>query len=315
VTLIATLFLIRVAYEAKGIRNSKDWLLAFMLLIPEVLLYDVMTGRESLMSALIVFSIISAGRYLTKISQVSLISTLFIVFVCFLAILVVRTSMSLPVFISIGLIAFIFRHKSYRGSFGKLILICIIFVLLTIGSEVQETVGGSAFDYLRIFSDLQSGKGAAVELSEGWSENSIGLLLVPSNTFTAVAFTFPRMLLYLCSPLPNIAVNNFIDLSMLLTSIINIIVFPYVLAAFPPAWKNRSPTLIFHFSFWIIFITVAGGNHIIHERYRLMMTLLMFTCGWLGYVNCSRSQVFLYSKIWYGLLLFCTLLAIIYKVL
>jgi hypothetical protein len=313
VTLVATLFLIRVAYEAKGVRSSKDWLLAFLLLIPEILLYDLMTGRESLMSVLIVVTTISAGRYLTKISQVSLFSTLFIVCVCFLAILVVRTSMSLPVLIIIGLIGYIFWRKSSSNSLGKLILLGIIVGLLALGSEVQETVGGSTFDYFKILIDLQSGKGTSVELSEGWSENSIGLLLVPSNAFTSVVFTFPRMLLYLCAPLPNIAVNNFIDFSMMLTAILNIIVFPYVLAAFPTAWKNRSATLIFHFSFWITFIAVAGGNHIIHERYRLMSTLLLFTCGWLGYVTCSKSRVYFYSKIWYGLLLFISLLAVIYK--
>ncbi|MBC8555411.1 MAG: hypothetical protein H8D23_37835 [Candidatus Brocadiales bacterium] len=45
VTLIATLYLIKVGYEIRSRRSSRDWTLAFALLLPEMLWYDVMTSR------------------------------------------------------------------------------------------------------------------------------------------------------------------------------------------------------------------------------------------------------------------------------
>ena len=55
-------------------------------------------------------------------------------------------------------------------------------------------------------------------------------------------------------------------------------------------------------TFWCIFIAV-GGNIIIHaQRYRLMLTLILFTCMWWGYTRCSRREVTLCALVWFGLL-------------
>ena len=69
VTLLGTLFLIRCAYSFAPERTPKDWLLAGLLLIPEVLWYDVMTSRETLMAVLIIVATLSVGRYLVVFGE------------------------------------------------------------------------------------------------------------------------------------------------------------------------------------------------------------------------------------------------------
>jgi hypothetical protein len=44
---------------------------------------------------------------------------------------------------------------------------------------------------------------------------------------------------------------------------------------------------------------VAGGNLIIHERYRLMFTLLFFAVAWIGYTQCSSASVKRWSITWF----------------
>jgi hypothetical protein len=49
-------------------------------------------------------------------------------------------------------------------------------------------------------------------------------------------------------------------------------------------------------------MAVAGGNIIIHERYRIMFTMLLFTCMWFGYTRCSRRKVKRWALTWFSLL-------------
>ena len=315
ITLLATLFIIRVAYEFKGSRGPRDWVLAFLLLIPETLLYDVMTGRESLMAVLVLFSTVAAGRYIVNSSRVSLTSTIFIVCGCLIAILAVRTTMSIPVVVAIVLMSFVLRQRTAVGLPSKMVIIVIGVGLLTVGPLIQKMLGGSDFDFLTDLQKVQSFEDNLASQIGGWSDNSIGLLLAPSNIWTAIVFTPPRLLLYLVSPLPKIMVDNILILMVSLTSVLNLLVMPYVMAGFIRAWRSRSEFLVIYIAFLISFIAISGGNIIIHERYRVMVTLLLFTCSWFGYSTCSSKNVRYFAILWYSLLAFCAAFYIFYTML
>jgi len=159
-----------------------------------------------------------------------------------------------------------------------------------------------------------------------YSKNSISQILLPEGLFQSIIFMPPRMILYLLAPLPNISVS-FIELidgnwrawQKLLTipsSIINIFAMPYILAATIQAIRTRkeniaSLTLII--PFWLTFIAIAGGNLIIHERYRVMATLLLWACAWLGARSCSRALIKKTTYFWNGLLFSGALFYISYK--
>jgi hypothetical protein len=134
------------------------------------------------------------------------------------------------------------------------------------------------------------------------------------------------MVLYLASPLPNVAVSldalvagewhEWQRLMTIPTSALILLGFPYVLAGTAHAWRHRLryPLLtVIPIGFWVVFTVVAGGNIIIHERYRLMSTLLLFATMWIGFTQSSTSLTKKWAVFWYGLLGAMTCLYIAFK--
>jgi hypothetical protein len=314
VTLYGAIFIIKCAYDFMPYRMSTDWTISWILLIPEVLWYDVMTSRETLMAVLIIITLLGTGRYLTDLYKYTSMGLLFFIGTGILAILTVRTSMIIPVCVGIIIMIFFFQPQGKKNLLSKgLIAILIIFGIL-IGPIIQELIGGYDIDYQKILYGLQSFNNNIASDME-WSENSIGLLLVPHNGLEAILFLPLRMVLYLAAPLPNplppiaeLIGGSWSAWQRIMTaptSIFMLLGFPYVLAGLKYTWTIRSynPTsLIFQVTFWITFIAVAGGNLIIHERYRLMFSMMLFACMWIGYTRAERSIVKKYSFIWFGLL-------------
>ena len=149
------------------------------------------------------------------------------------------------------------------------------------------------------------------------------------NSFLEMFVFLPfRMILYLAAPLPNIAVswsalidgefNAWERLMTLPTSVLMLLGFPYVLAGSAYAWFNRiqfPALLVIPIGFWVTFASVVGGNIIIHERYRLMFTLLLFACMWLGFTQSRVSSVIRWAALWFGLLTAAAVFYIGYKFL
>ena len=111
-TLVACLYLVRTCYEVKGERGGKDWIIAFCLLMPEMLWYDVMTSRETLVAALLLFPMLTFGRYLAGVTSISLSKTLMIVGICILAIAAVRATMLFPLLASIVIMSLLIKPKN-----------------------------------------------------------------------------------------------------------------------------------------------------------------------------------------------------------
>jgi hypothetical protein len=323
VTLMASLYLVKVGYEIKGQRSSGDWKLAFALLLPELLWYDVMTARETLMAALLLYAVLTVGRYLAQTASISLANLSFKVSLSVFAIAAVRTSMILPVFASILVMIMFVMPKHRSQILQRVILAGAAAVTFIVGLGIAGYLGGYDFDLGNAIHLTISAKDNIASSGDmQWSENSVGLLLMPEGLFQAIIFLPLRMVLYLVAPLPNIWVpvsdlfagswGAWQFLFTLLSSVINVLTMPYALASFDQSIKMRKEStapLIFHISYWVTFMAIAGGNLIIHERYRVMATLLLWGCAWLGARTCSKYQVVRASLVWYGLL---TLGAIFY---
>lgn len=327
ITLLSTLFLIRCVYSFLPGRTAKDWTIASLLLVPEVLWYDVMTSRETLMAAMIIFAILSVGRYLFGVKSISLANTIFLASTALFVILAVRTSMVFPVVASIGVMIMLLRSKHKMAPLTKLLLFSLAIAGMTTGPFIQNLLGGGEIDYLSTWENLQS-SGSSFIGNQAWSENSIGFLLYPRNIWQSLLFLPPRMVLYLAAPLPNVAVsmtelidgswNAWQDLMTILTSFLMLLGLPFALAGTAQAWRLRRylpGPLALHVTFWITFMAVAGGNIIIHERYRVMCTLLLFACMWFGYTRCSRREVKQWATRWFILLATGAIFSIGYKLL
>ena len=327
VTLLGTLFLIRCLYSFAPDRTARDWTIAGLLLVPEVLWYDVMTSRETLMAALIIIAALGAGRYLVGVKKSSRANTLLLPGAALLAILAVRTSMAIPVVASICVMALVLRSRHKMGALMKVLLLGLGIAVSSAGPVIQNLLGGSDIDYLAALKNAQSFETNVAAQME-WSDNSIGLMIAPNSAWQALLYLPPRMVLYLAAPLPNVAVslNELIDgswsawqrLMTLPTTALILLCFPYALAGAAQAWRFRRgqpAPLVLHITFWITFMAVAGGNIIIHERYRLMFTLLLFASMWFGYTRCSRGEVKLWAFPWFSLLAAGTVFYIGYKLI
>jgi hypothetical protein len=328
VTLMASLYLVKVGYEIKGHREPRDWTLAFALLLPEVLWFDVMTSRETLVAALLLVAMLTTGRYLARTAPLSLSTVLIASGLSVLAIAAVRTSMILPVFASIALM--ILLVKPQRGSrvVQRAILALAAAVILIFGPAIAGFLGGTEFDVANVIHMTTSAtENIPLSADVEWSENSIGMLLMPEGLFQSIMFLPPRMVLYLVAPLPNIwiPVSDLLAgswfawqrLFLLLSSVINVLAIPYALASLTQSIKRRKENaapLVFHISYWVTFMAIAGGNLIIHERYRAMATPLLWGCAWLGARTCPKLLIVRTSMLWYGLLSVSALFYLGYKV-
>ncbi|MBU1261324.1 MAG: hypothetical protein KKE31_08940 [Planctomycetes bacterium] len=315
VTLIATLYLVKVGYEIKGQRGPRDWTLAFALLLPEMLWFDVMTSRETLLAALLLFVMLTTGRYLARTAKVSLTKVLIIGGLSVLAIAAVRTSMLLPVTASIALMVLIVKPQRGSRVAQRTILAVAAVAILIAGPVINRYLGGNDFKIDETLQTMISAsKNIALTSADmQWSENSIGLLLMPEGLLQSILFLPPRMVLYLLAPLPNVLApfelaGKSVDWQILLTllsSVINVLAIPYVLASFVQSIKTRKTNaapFVFHISYWVTFMAIVGGNFVIHERYRIMVTLLLWGCAWLGARTCSKKSIIELSLFWYGLL-------------
>jgi len=328
VTLIATLYLVKVGYEIKGQRGPRDWTLAFALLLPELLWFDVMTSRETLLAALLLFAMLTTGRYLARTAPVSLPKVLIVGGLSALAIAAVRTSMLLPVSASIALMVLLVKPQRGSRFAQRTILAVLAVAILIVGPVIAGYMGGYDFDVGKTLQTATSAKENIALLNPAmeWSENSIGMLLMPEGLLQSILFLPPRMVLYLVAPLPNVFVHvrdllagswgAWQKLLTMLSSVINVLAIPYALASFVQSIKTRKANaapLVLHISYWVTFMAIAGGNLIIHERYRVMAALLLWGCAWLGARTCSQSLIIRTSLLWYGLLTLGALFCVVYK--
>jgi len=308
-TLLGILYLISFLYKIKRKNETNAWVVVFLLLIPEVIWYDVMTNRDNLMATLLIITNISIGKYILDRKE-SILSTILISGLCLFSILAVRTTMILPVLLNVFLMSILLKTKEKFSLFKKSVFILIGITALLAGPIIQKISGGYDIDYLGSLNRSQSFESSVAGQSQ-WSNNSIGLLLAPNNSFQAILYMIPRMVIYLAAPLPKVSfpLNDLISgdwwswqyIMIYPTSILMLCISPLLLAGTYNVFKNRknnpSPLVLFS-TFWIIFISVAGGNIIIHERYRLMFTILLFACAWYGYIHCTKNEILKFSVPW-----------------
>lgn len=326
VTLLASLLLIKVGYLIQSQRNNHNWKIAFVLLLPDILWFDVMTSRETILGALIIFVLLTIGEYFYRITLISLKKLLFIVIISLIAIAAIRTSMLIPVLLAIFLMMIAIKHQRKSSFIKKIIpfLLAVLFIILI--PLLTINLGGSEFGLLKsIQIATAANQNVTTELYMG-SQNSIGMLLFPDGIIQSILFIPPRMILYSVAPLPNMSVSviNMFEgswqewqkLFALLSSLINVVAMPYALALLIHSIKNRkidASPLIFAIPFWVTFIAIAGGNLIIQERYRVMSTILFFGCAWLGARICTRQLINKTSLTWYGTLGSGALFYLFYK--
>ena len=315
VGLMATLYLIRFVYEFKRRRSDNDRALAYLLLLPELLWYDALTSRESITAGLIVVSLLAIARFVVRSPKASLATTVLLGAGGFLGVLTMRPAMCIGITAALSLFV-IFVGSVAPGSRARHIALTVgaLFLITAMLSLLLTEVPGFGESLNEIYLRMVPPADATSVL--GWAENSFGQRLVPSNMLEAVVYIAPRLVLYLIAPLPYFPADTrpgwFEDwyrwqyLCTAISSVLNLIAVPYACAGLVCAFRSlrsRPALLAIHLGLWCLLVTIVAGNIIIHERYRVMATLLLFTCAWHGFTECSRRTLVPYRLAWWFLLL------------
>ena len=323
-TLISVILIIKLVYSISKENTIHNWKLVFLLLIPELLWFDVMTSRESVVQFLIIIAVV----YFIKLKLLN--NNIFnklkysiLIFISILFIGSIRTSMLLPVFVIYVILALYFnKSKIIYLLIGYIPLLLIIILFY---SYLNTIFGLSTFDLNNSLSEIGNSENNIANNGIEYTNNSISQLLFPSNWIQAIAFVPIRIILYIISPLPAIGISiyglifgdsfSYQNLMVIPSSIINIIYFPAILALTINSFKKKINInyLYITIPFWILIISIAGGNLIIHERYRLMCSILLVTCGIVSHNYLPKSELNKYNSTWYIFLIIFSLFYILYK--
>ena len=312
--LAATLLLARVGYKIKPKRDRTDWTIGFCLFVPEVLLHCTMPSRDILAMVLLSISVLSAANYLLGIPTPRRAGASALVMIPSLLLLgIVRTTALIPAVASITILLLIDRVGSKRS---LAIVAAPALVILMIAPQLSEYFGGYRLSYAQMISHAVVDPNEQVVDAFNWQPRSIGRLLVPHSTSQAIAFTLPRLIVYILAPLPNwkgAGVSDWTSLEVLATvtaSVLYTALFPLVLGSF----RHGRAVVMFHIPFWMTMLAVASGTPLIHERYRVMAIPFFIGCAWLGRMATRRQLAWSYA-LWGGILLIGGTAAAAYKTL
>lgn len=323
-TLLATILLVQVAYAINPNQNKNRWIIGLAILLPEIVWYDIMTSRETVMMMTITLALLITAKFFIKYQQINIFEiTTFILLL--MGIGLIRSTMLIPTICSLVLL-FIFNSRTLKHQLSGFLIMGICVGIVAFVPQLSALSGSYEFEIGKSINNALSAGDRTYLQEYDWNENSVGMLLIPNNSVQAVVYFFPRAILYLLSPLPAIGFSssgllggswaNWQNLLVSMSSVINIIFFPYAVASLIYTLRNRkfnSNGLLFHIPYWILFYAIVTGNKIIHERYRVMATLLFWGCIWLGMTDCPKSLIRSVSTKWYSLLASLCIFYFFYK--
>lgn len=248
--------------------------MGFFLLLPEIFWYDIISSRETICMTLVLISsyyLLSQTYKNKKMEHNSLL----ILFISLILLGAIRTSL---LFIPMCLIIYILIKKKSL----KLLLVSGVLMVAIIGTSLIGNKMGSATTlsdgFKRIFDTNQLKNIGEVK----WNTNSIGLRLIGNSIWQKIILLPIRMFVYIIAPLPNIGVSfsamksgDWGEWQHLLTVVSScgyIAAFPYFIASLLDSVMHKKIGNIRYC--WVPFLisasVVAGGNAIIHERYRIV---------------------------------------------
>lgn len=295
-------------YILKVDNFSKNWILLGTLLIPDLIWFDSISSRETIIAYSYILSTLILGLVIQKRLNEKIFWFLLILSASFILIAMIRPPILLAVFLS----TFILYLLSRKIKFINIILFisCLILFFYLI-NFVNKLLGGNApsiFDILA--SIIDSSKNIALNNPDfNFNDRSLTLLLIPNTLFEVLFFTPIRILAYLVNPFQNLfyilinfdAASGIEELCKAITALINIIICPLLIGGIFYAIRNKNLNLLLFLTpYWTILFVVGGGNMIIHERYRVMSQALIFPAIYILFNTLNFGKIFslyLYSSI------------------
>lgn len=316
VTLLCALFLVRACYATVPDIGPRHWLIALCLIHPEVFWFDIQTSRETLIGACTTVCLVAAGRYIARPEKTGLLATLLLCATTLLVISAVRTSIVLPIVVAMTCFLLMSRGTS-RSLLQRLLIGGLGLSAVAVAPVISGYLGSFGFvdvnETLR--SVVEASENATLNDETQWSDSSVGARLAPDGPLQAAMFLLPRLIIYLIAPLPDVflsftvlAAGWWSEWQRLFTiggAVLNVLLVPYAAAGLLRALLARpvnSMALVFPVSYWVLMLAVAGGNIVIHERYRVLAVPLLCASAWIGATTCTKAQIRRAVLVWYTLI-------------
>jgi len=218
--------------------------------------------------------------------------------------------------IPIAAVTFLFILLTPRLKWKSRYYLIILFVslivyVLVIAPILSEQLGSYQFDYLRHINVINQADWARDQST--WSEKSFGINLVADSVAELIAYTPIKIAAYLIVPFPDVPVrlagledgfwSDWQNMFAALSSLLYIILFPFILASLYDMLKGKREFMVFHIPFWFVWIAGAVGTQMIQIRYRVMAVPFLWGCIWLGR-QCQRKIIYRFYLLW--ILILCT---------
>lgn len=321
VTLIAALFLLELGYSLVPEPTPYHWTLGLFFFIPEVIWFDAITSRETIVMSLIVCIILLSRRYyLASLSQRNAQFSLVLMLALMLMLGLIRTPMMIAV--QVAVVGLFFVTRMYPlGRFLSLILIAMTTGIVLLAPQIASELGSYGSDYSESFSQLALRNEFFATPQFQWRERSVGLLFIADTIPEAILFAPTRLLIYVAQPLPNIPINpgsmqrgeygSWQYLMVIFSSLLYLGLFPFGLAATLHSLRQRT-WLVFTLPMWVLMVVISSGTQIVSDRYRVMAVPFIWASIWLGFFSPRRTVTGMYI-VWLFVLISSAILFTVYR--
>ncbi len=286
-TLLALTVVVWGVQQVRGGRIGAGAAIGLVFLVPDLLWFDVVASRESLLSGLVAVIVLCVVLQVRGLVGKGALAAA----VCALGVAALRPPVLLPLAATAVAAGVLLRRRDSAGMRGK--AVGIVVVVGAVGAVAAATListllGGYDLNLLKDVSAIAS---ATSEASQGfeWASTSVAARLIPSSSWQVIPFALLRLVLFYVAPWPapvitmaGIADGRWPDwqsVFLALSSPIYWVAAPLLVSAFVRALRNRTDRteLVLHLATIAVLLTVAGGNVIVQERYRVMALGLMIT--------------------------------------
>ncbi|HYW51577.1 MAG TPA: hypothetical protein VE861_13275, partial [Gemmatimonadaceae bacterium] len=285
-TLVAMSVVIWGMQQLRGGRLGLGAGFAAVLLVPDLLWFDVVASRESLLSALVSIVMVLV---IVQIRGLAQRRVLLWAALAALAIATLRPPVLLPIAFT-GVVAGLLLRRRGAGGMNRVAAVALLAggaaAAIAAATVLTSLLGGYN---LNLLSDLSAIATANSEASQGfeWANTSIARRLIPTASWQVPLFTLLRLVLYFVAPwpVPSVTMAGFADgrwpdwqsTLLALSSPLYWLSAPLLIAAALRAVRDRTDRseLTVHVGTIALLLTVAGGNVIVQERYRVMAIGMM----------------------------------------
>jgi hypothetical protein len=282
VNALTTLFAVLVVVEAAYRVMPRGWNgvhCGMILMVPEILWYDVITSRESIAMALFVCGTVPLGMAFLNAPRARSLGNLALSIASLAGLGFIRTSMLFAACTVVAVLFLLFGVSSKKRLLGLVTLGFIAFLVWLVPKVIAD-LRAFHFDFA---STWRSSRELVDAERISWSHRSIGQWLIPRSSLEEIAYMPLRTVAYLVIPLPSISFEwqglvsrDWEDWQNFLTTLSSCLYVWYLPLAVGASWRaltcpHRRNQLLLCVPCWLGLVAVGMGNLILMPRYRIMV--------------------------------------------